>query len=182
MKAGAIAGLLPEIYRDALPASPVLAALLAVIEEMHAPTEAVLAGLDISFDPRYAPDAFVAMLARWLALGPYLEHEGAARVQTRIDPDALRKLVSVAAECARLRGTSEALVTLLECATGVSGFTITENPVDPRTGQRSAFHICVGIPADAAHRLDLVARIVAGERPAWVTYELDILPAGPDGT
>jgi phage tail-like protein len=175
VKAAAIAGLLPEIYRDALPASPVLAVLLAIMDDMHAPVEALLAGLDAYFDPRFAPDALIAMMARWLALGPYLDHDPATGRAARISPEALRKLVAVAATCARLRGTSETLVILLELSTDIAGFRIIENPPDPETGQPQSFHIRVEIPAAAGAQKDLIARIVAGERPAWVTFELDIL-------
>lgn len=179
MRAAEIARLLPELYQDALEPGSVLDGLLAVMEAMHAPDEATLAAVDSLFDPRRAPDAFVAMLAQWLALGPYLEREGAEQRRVAVRPGPLRDLVSIAAEAARLRGTEQTLRLLLERATGVPGFAVIENPPDG-AGRPMPFHIRVAAPAKAAGQIELVRRIVAGERPAWVTFDIVQMAAGPE--
>ncbi|WP_026608000.1 phage tail protein [Methylocapsa acidiphila] len=171
MRAAEIARLLPEIYQDALDASPALCTILDIMERLHAPDERVVANIDAYFDPRRAPDAFVEMMARWLALGPYLERDPLGQRRAAVGPAALRDLVAVAAELARYRGTADAMIAFLERATGVTGFTIEENPPDS-AGRPQPFHIRVGVPPAAAAKRDLVSRIVAGERPAWVTFEL----------
>lgn len=171
MRAEEIARLLPEIYQDALDASPVLRTILDLMARLHAPDESAVAHFDSYLDPRRAPDAFVEMMARWLALGHYLERDALGQRRAAIGSAALRDLTAVAAELARLRGTADAIVAFLERATGVAGFAIEENPPDA-TGCLQPFHIRVTVPQAAVIKMDLVRRIVAGERPAWVTFEL----------
>jgi phage tail-like protein len=171
MRAEEIAHLLPAVYQDAVPGSPVLRAILGAMEALHAPDEAAIAGFSAYLDPRRAPDPFVRMLAHWLALGPYLEDERLVDRRVTISPAPLRDLVAIAARAARLRGTAETIIEVLTAATGVSGFTIEENPSDT-AGRPQPFHIRVTVPPAASNQIELVNRLVAGERPAWVTYEL----------
>jgi phage tail-like protein len=171
MRAEEIARLLPAVYQDAVADSPVLGALLSVMETMHAPDEAAITGFSAYLDPRRAPDAFVRMQAGWLALEPYLEDEHLVDRRVTISPGPLRDLVAIAARAARLRGTEKTIIEVLTAATGVKGFEIEENPPDA-AGRPQPFHIRVTVPAAASNQVELVNRLVAGERPAWVTYEL----------
>jgi phage tail-like protein len=171
MRAEEIARLLPAVYQDATADSPLLVAILAVMEAMHGPDEAVIASFSSYLDPRRAPDPFVRMLAGWLALGPYLEDEHLVDRRVTISPGPLRDLVAIAARAARLRGTKETILELLTAATGVRGFDLEEYPRDA-SGRPQPFHIRVTVPAAASNQIELVNRLVAGERPAWVTYEL----------
>ena len=76
---------LPETYRAAATEGSVLAAMTAVMEELHAPAEDVLARADDYIDPYRAPDRFVPMLASWLDLDRYLgvQNRGSSRDGTR---------------------------------------------------------------------------------------------------
>ena len=82
--------------------------------------------------------------------------------------------MAIAAEAGRLRGTEAALLAVLTNATGVEGFAIDENLPDQYRRAR-LFHIRVTVPAAAAAQLDIVRRLVSGERPAWVTFELSVV-------
>lgn len=161
---------LPENYRFAA-ARPdgVLAALLAVMDGMHAPAEAAVDALDAHVRPLGAPDAFVLLQASWLGLDRYFEwsgdQPGAGAPRFRAGVDRLRLLVAEAATLGRERGTNRALVRFLELATGRTGFRIGDGGPRP-------FHVTIAAPADAAPLRDLVERIVAGERPAHATYDL----------
>jgi phage tail-like protein len=173
--------LLPSIFqRTAGPGTP-LAALLEVMERMHAPAEGALDGLHVTLEPRTAPDRFLPYLARWVDLDP-IYTEGArrgepvtlARVASAIDLERLRALLTQAAQLAQRRGTRDGLLRFLETATGVAGFRIDEQVTDS-AGQVRPFHFRVSAPAEAASRRALVQRIIELEKPAYVTYELQFV-------
>jgi hypothetical protein len=165
-----IARLLPAIYRqgagpgDRAPLGPYLAAMAG----LHQPTEAVLDRLHELVDPLRTDEALLPMLSFWLDLDRYLDWpggrpgEGAARFAA--GNDRWRMLLAAAPRLRRERGRSATLIAFLELATGVAGFAVIE-------GGRP-FHARIEAPAAAGPFRGLVARIVAAERPAYVTYEL----------
>ena len=180
MKRTEINRLLPVvIQRTILPGTP-LDAILKVMEGLQAPSEDVLEHLDSFFNAYRAPDAFVPYLASWVDLERLFiavpeEFEGV------IPPfpsgtARLRELVASAAYLAKWRGTAKGLIRFLEIATGVHGFTIDEN-VPEANGLPRPFHIVVHAPAETAPYQALITRIVDLEKPAYVTYELDIRSA-----
>jgi phage tail-like protein len=175
MEESRIVKLLPEIFRSAAMAGTPLDAVLAIMAACHGPAEAAITDLDANFDPRRAPDAFVVMLAGWVALDPYLTVHGwerdGRRGRVAIDLGNLRELTTRAAELARLRGTLGTLRTFLELATGLSGFAIEENPAGV-DGRPQPFHARVQAPMGARTYQDLIALIVAREKPAFTTVEI----------
>ena len=182
MKRADIEQLLPEIFRRTLPpvrtgANP-LAAFLDVIEGLQAPDEAILTSLDTYFDPYRAPDLFVAYLAGWVDLdGLWIENpqEFTAKTLPRFPSGVgrLRDLIASAVYLSRWRGTAKGLLTFLETATGITGFAIDEQVLD-EDGQPIPFHIRVRAPKEAAVYRALIDQIIAKEKPAYVTYELQI--------
>lgn len=180
MKATEIIQLLPGIFQrtvsPAVPNSPLIA-ILAAMEELHAPTEAVLAELDTLFDPNRSPDRFVTFLARWTDLAQVLgrpartgriEAEGEEPISTGIG--RLRQLVQNAAYLSKWRGTRQGLIRFLETATGLTGFEIDD--ISPE-GAAKPFHIRVRVPAVLEPHRALIERIVVLERPAYVTSHLE---------
>ncbi|GAB3936461.1 phage tail protein [Micromonospora vulcania] len=171
MRRSAIERLLPAAYQRACVPGSVLWALLEVMEELHAPDEAILAEVDALFDPYRAPDRLVAQLTRWVAM----DH-----VVASPRPDAplplpvgrLRDLVANAALLARWRGTPYGMRRALELATGLSGFAIDE-PAD------RPFHVVVRLPAVAAGQLAVITRIVEAEKPASATVEIVVTKESP---
>src|SRR5687767_14098632 len=114
MKAEAIKALLPAVFEDAVvPGSP-LAVLLDTMEAYHQPIEDILGQLDIYFDPRQCPPAFVPFLASWVGID----------FQVTTGLGRLRELVARATALSRLRGTRQGLLQFLETATGAAGFSI----------------------------------------------------------
>ena len=182
MKRAEIELLLPEIFRRTLPpvrteANP-LASFLDAMETLHAPDESILEALDSYFDPYHAPDQFVAYLAGWVDLDDlWIENplEFTAKTLPRFPSGVghLRELVAAAVFLSRWRGTRKALLTFLETATGVSGFTIDEQVLDDN-GLPIPFHIRVNAPKAAAPYHILIENIIRKEKPAYVTYELQI--------
>lgn len=175
-----IARFLPETYRAAIvPGSP-LAAILATMEELHAPAEAALARIDDFIDPHRAPDDFVLMLSSWLDLDRYLDwtggRKGVGQARYAAGLGNLRVLCAMAVHLMRWRGTRYALEQFLAVATGLSGFTVEENPPDAK-GAAQPFHILVHAPPTARRFSDLVRRIVEEERPAYVTYDIEFKPS-----
>jgi phage tail-like protein len=170
-----IAKLLPAVIRAADEEGSVLRAALGVMQGYLAPAEAALASLDRWFDPRRAPDDFLLMTAGWTGLEAYLDERDPNRrggqARLGIDLGNLRELVVRAAASGRLRGTSDALLQMLEIATGVKGFAIVEEPLGA-DGRRVPFHFRVEAPAAARALRALVARIVEREKPAYSTAEI----------
>lgn len=158
MRRERIAELLPTVFRRALKQSPLLAATLAVMEAMHAPSEEALARFGDALNPRTADDRFVPYLASWMGL------EHVASGATPIDLTRLRELIAMASTLAKWRGTAHGLILFLEIATGLRGFRVDE----PRP-----FHFVLRAPAAAEPQRELVARIVAAEKPAYVTSALE---------
>jgi phage tail-like protein len=177
MKQNEIAALLPEIFQRTILPGTLLDALLAVMEDLHLPSEAVLDDLDSYFDPYRAPEPFIRFLAAWVDLTPLLRE-----AHEIFEPDApplssgsgrLRELVSLAAPLSQWRGTRSGLQRFLETATGVTGFEIDEQPVDELTGEIRPFHIHIRAPQATQRFQPLLEKIIEMEKPAYVTYSLE---------
>ena len=170
---------LPENYQlAAVDEHGVMAAVLAVMEGMHAPVDRVLRSIDSYFDPFRAPDPFVLMQASWLGLDRYFDWSGGTpgvgEARYPAGTDQLRLLIAEFPELVRSRGTNHSLTRFLDIATGVPGFAVS----DGKTSDE-AFHILVDVPAAAAPLRDLVERIIAGERPAHATWEIRMIADSP---
>lgn len=175
MKEAEIAQLLPEIFQRTLRPQSVLRAVLASMEELHAPAEGILAEIDAIPDPNRTPDAFVAFLARWVDLERIFTDK-TTRAPNEIEIPIstglgrLRQLIQTAAALSRWRGTRYGLRSFLETATGVTGFEIEEEVVDE--GKVKPFHIRVRAPRAVEGHRPLIEKIIEVERPAYVTWEL----------
>lgn len=161
MKSAEIARLLPGVFQRTVRAGSPLAALLAAMEALHAPSEAVLSELDALFDPRRAPERFVPFLARWVDLD--------LPVTTGLG--RLRELVAAGVELSRWRGTARGLLLFLSTATGRRDFELDER-VSGADGRPRPFHIRVRAPGELAPHRTMLERIIEMEKPAYVTYEL----------
>ncbi|MCK6547512.1 phage tail protein [Myxococcota bacterium] len=158
MRSDEIARLLPEVVERSLGESPPLAALVEVMDVLHAPVEALLRDLDAAFDPRRTRDDLVPILSEWTGVGWPAPTLG----------DGLtRELVARAASLWRHRGTARAFVEVLELATGLSGFELVEDAPG-----RPEHHVVVVAPAEARAHARLVERVVRQEKPAHVTFEI----------
>lgn len=158
MRTAEIELLLPEVLRrTVLPGSP-MAALVGVMEAMHAPAEEALRGFPSVLDPLSTPDQFVGMLATWVDLARLDETPAG-----HLDRARMRVLVSLAADLAHWRGTPGGLMWIVSVATGVAGL---------RLEQKGPFAVRVVVPAAAAAQADLVREIAAQEKPAHLVVEV----------
>jgi phage tail-like protein len=161
--------LLPAAFQRTTTGRGVLDALLAVMQTLHEPSEALLSRVDDLVCAYRAPDVLVPFLVRWVAFDHLdiasAEHGG-------VPVGRLRDLVAGAASLAAGRGTADGLCRLLSTVTGVPGFRVDE-PAD------RAFHLVVRVPPAAAAQLDLVRRVVAAEKPAATTFEVALAGAQP---
>lgn len=176
-----ISRLLPLVFqRTNNPGSP-LAALLAVMESLHAPSEQILQDIDSVFDPIRTRPEFVPLLARWVDLSWTFDRHALDPVEQGEEGPLstglgrLRELVAAAPHLAQWRGTRHGLVRFLETATGITGFQIHDGP----TGSEGAFHLVVRAPDEAVRHRALVERIIEVEKPAYVTYDLQFVAAAP---
>src|SRR5918992_2864563 len=85
MRQDEIERLLPSIFRRTAREGNPLTALLGLMEEMHAPSEAVLNRLDVMFNPRLTRAPFVIFLAYWVDLHRLFEEELRGEWQTGIE-------------------------------------------------------------------------------------------------
>ena len=162
MKQQEIAALLPGVIQRTLNGEEsILGALLAVMEEQHAPSERVLTELDTYLDAVQAPDEFVPFLAKWVDKDIYLLPDQSFPAGLH----RLRALMMASMPLSKIRGTKEALTKFLEIATGLSGFEIREVHERP-------FHVCIEYPPGARPYRNLIRQIIEIEKPAYVTYEL----------
>lgn len=185
MKQSEIEKLLPGVFQRTIqPGTPIFG-ILAAMESLHAPTEDALESLADYFNPYKTPDRFVPMLARWVDLDRFLSVTPAeldAGTPT-VFPSGLgwlRELVVHATTLSKWRGTSRGLLQFLETATGVKGFTVQEQVLGPE-GRIRPFHILVQAPREADRFGLLVRRIIEMEKPAYVTYDLEVVDRPSDG-
>ena len=174
MKQSEIKQLLPEILQRTVRSGGPLHALLAVMEDLHAPSEATLDELETYVDPYRTPDRFVPYLARWVDLDRLLpesteDTDGPPHFPSGLG--RLRELVAVAAFLSKWRGTRRGLLAFLETATGIDGFQIREQAPGTHEEHRP-YHLDIQVPPDAAAYRELIEQIVEMEKPAYVTYEL----------
>jgi phage tail-like protein len=173
MKQNEIETLLPSVFqRTALQGGP-LYALLGVMETLHAQPEAILENLEAYFDPYRCPDAFVPYLANWVDLERFLPYlpQTRSELSTFAFPPGLgrlRELILAAVFLSKWRGTALGLRVFLETATGITGFEIDEQVYD-ENGEAVPFRVRVRAPAAARKYEALVRRIIALEKPAYVT-------------
>lgn len=193
MKRTAIESLLPGIFRRSLVPGNPGRGFLEVMEQLHAPSEEILADLSAIFNPRSTRSEFVPLLARWVNLdrivtatadgtarggegapsaeGP-IDATGASRGRgIRIEPGRYRELTAIGARLSRWRGTRVGLLLFLQTATGIADFNIDEQVLDTK-GMARPFHLRVRAPESAREFQALITRIIEVEKPAYVTYEL----------
>jgi phage tail-like protein len=170
MKQESISTLLPSVFQRAAGPQTLMEALLGSMETLHAPSEEIIANIDHFFDPYQASEAFVFLLARWTDLDP-LWNRSPEQQQFAGGIGRLRELIAAAAPLSKWRGTSRGLILFLRTATGLEGFQIEEEVIGD-DGLPRPFHIRVTIPIEAASYRGLVDRIIALEKPAYVTYEI----------
>ena len=186
-----IAQLLPAVFErtlrkhDPLAAhrNTPLAALLEVMEVLQAPSEAVLAQLDATFDPRRTGDEFVPFLAYWADLTRLFDdnlnaksRSGSGTLTISSGLGRLRELIANAAFLSQWRGTRKGLLLFLQTATGLGDFEIKENV--GLDGSPRPFHISVLAPKGSAQFDHLIERIVELEKPAYVTHEISFEGGG----
>src|SRR5262245_48798881 len=109
MKSTEIERFLPSVYRRTAVDGSALAAILSIMEGMHAPAEDVLRDLPSYFDPLVCPEQFLPLLAVWVGFGHLLD----ARGRWPGDEGRLRLVIANAAELTRRRGTADGLTMFL---------------------------------------------------------------------
>jgi len=171
MQQTAIERLLPEVIRQtSTPGSP-LHALLEVMADLHAPSEAALDELERFFDPYRAPDEFLPFLTRWVDL-EWLFGEAppasalVATTEFPGGPEGLRDLIASGAHLAHWRGTEAGLLLLLRLATRREGFSVA--PALDGAGSAVPFRVELRAPDGPPKYRELVDRIARREKPAHI--------------
>jgi phage tail-like protein len=149
MRSDNIVQLLPAAYQRVFHPGGPLAALLGVMEDLHAASEEQLSHVEDLFHPYRSPDRLLPFLARWVAV----DHLGSRR-----------DLIRGGAALAQSRGTLAGLREAIRLSTGESDVDIEE---------AGAFHLIVRLPAGCA-QVEKIRHLVELEKPAATTFEIEI--------
>jgi len=171
--------LLPGVFQRTATGRNPLVTLLEIMEQFHAPSEWILEHVDEFFNPRRTTEPFVPYLAGWVDLAWLLLDPPDDPYSKRMTPlptgtGRLRELVAFAAYHSMWRGTATGLLHFLEVATGMKGFTIDEQVPGP-DGRPMPYHVRVHAPKEAGPYRELIDRIVEHEKPAYATYDSDLV-------
>lgn len=151
MRSEEIALLLPAAYQRAFHPGGPLAALLAVMEDLHEASEEQLSHVEDLFHPYRCPERMLAFLARWVAV----DHLGSRR-----------DLIKGGAGLAQSRGTLTGLRQAIRLSTGLSDVDIEES---------GPFHIVIRLPAGCT-QVEKIRHLVELEKPAATTFEIGVQP------
>ena len=180
MKRADIENLLPDVFQRALSGENTpLGATLDIMEALHADAESVLENLEVVFDPYRCSDRQASMLAYWCHIDRLVPPRDLGEnkldwsgLPMAIDAGHLRNLVRSAAWISKWRGTNMGLTEVLETATGVRGFEVSDDVSDEH-GQPIPMHIRISVPAAAASQMEVIEQIVASEKPVHVTHDFE---------
>jgi phage tail-like protein len=150
MRSEDITLLLPAAYQRAYHPSGPLAALLEVMEDLHAASEEQLSHVEDLFHPYRCPERLLPFLAQWVAI----DHLGYRR-----------DLVRGGAGLAQSRGTLAGLRQAIQLSTGISDVDIEE---------AGPFHIVIRLPAGCA-QVEKIRHLVELEKPAATTFEIGVM-------
>lgn len=144
---------LPMIFHE----SDFLARFLLIFESVWEPMEQRQDHIDMYFDPRTAPRAFLPWLASWLDVS-FNAHWPEARV---------RRLLSEAMELYRWRGTKYGMEHMIEVCTGIVP-EITDDPSQP-----FVFRVRVTLPPDGTIDAGLIEDLIQSHKPAHTGFVLE---------
>lgn len=160
---------LPALYQE----DGLAQRFTAALDEILAPVFCTLDNLDAYFDPRLAPDDFVAWLAGWVGLA----------VDDNWPLERQRALIAEAANLYRWQGTARGLAAHVALYTGTTPEIVDSGGSSWSTasggdlpGMREP-RITVRIRVDKESDLDTnrIDAIVAAAKPAHVPHEIEVL-------
>ncbi|SHH61441.1 phage tail protein [Streptomyces sp. 3214.6] len=149
---------------------------LAALDDVLAPVLLTIDNLPAHLDPRTAPEDFLAWLGEWVAVGPAADRPAGQR----------RAAVLGAVERHRRRGTRGGLdeAVRLEFGTeaeieetgGTSWSETAHSPLPGPAGAPPRVSVRVRVADPDAAGAERLRRLVAGEVPAHVGYDTELLP------
>ena len=145
---------LPVIFQD----GDFLGRFLLIFQSIWEPLEHREDHMDMYFDPRTCPVAFLPWLADWFGVS----------VGQVAEEGRFRNLIGEAVELYRWRGTRYGLTRLIEVCTGLTPL-IAETPDSP-----AILHIRVTIPPESKVDRDAIERLVQLHKPAHTAYLLEV--------
>lgn len=165
---------LPSIYQEE---DAFTVRFTEAFDDSLAPIFSTLDNLPAYFDPRYAPEDFLAWLASWVAI----------ELDETWDLERRRAAVLGGADLLRRRGTAIGLTTELELATGgqvevleSGGSAWSLDAGSPMVGAaRPALLVRIQVDKPDGVDADRVARIVEAAKPAHVPHRIEIVGSGP---
>ena len=150
-----------------------LGTFLAVMEQLHAPSEIALATLEQNFDPWRAPEDWLPFLASFLDLDRFLKSDENQTWSFPGGTQRLRQLIMEAVTLNKERGTDPGLRRFLSIATGIDQIEIT-------TAAERPYHLLITCPEVQVAGMSRgefrvwLEELVKAEKPAFVTCEITI--------
>lgn len=185
MKRRDIARLLPEVFQRTLPEewwqenstgmpANLLGAFLTGMENLHGEAEETLEHPEYYLDPVLCQEKWLPFLAGWLDFARFLKHEEKRGWVFPGGSQRLRQLILEAPALNRERGTLPGLRRFLRIATGIDAIVISYRD--------RQYHMTVTCPPPdyasygmpEAVFLEWLQELVEAEKPAYVTYEINI--------
>jgi phage tail-like protein len=165
---------LPAIFQEE---DPFTVRFTQAFDDSLAPIFSTLDNLGAYFDPRYAPEDFLAWLAGWVAI----------ELDETWDLERRREAVLGGADLLRRRGTAIGLSTELELATGgqvevleSGGSAWSLDAGSPMVGSaRPALVVRISGADGASLDLERIERIVDAAKPAHVPHRVEIVGSTP---
>ena len=164
-----LGGVLPALFQE----DPFTQRFVSAFDEVLAPVFCTLDNLEAYFDPRLAPEDFVAWLAEWVGLS--LDENWPLERQ--------RALIAQAGDLNRWRGTAKGRAAQVALYTGVEpeieetgGCEWSGTPETKPPGNDLA-HVVIRIRVPDPSKIDeqRINAIVAASKPAHVIHEIEVL-------
>jgi phage tail-like protein len=149
---------------------------LAALDDVLAPVLLTIDNLPAHLDPRTAPEDFLAWLGAWVAVGPAADRPAGQRraaVLGAVERHRRRGTKGGLEEAVRLEFAAEAEI---EETGGTSWSETAHSPLPGPAGAPPRVTVRVRVADPDAAGAERLRRLVAGEVPAHVGYDTELLP------
>ncbi|MFC4508348.1 MULTISPECIES: phage tail protein [Streptomyces] len=148
---------------------------LGALDDVLAPVLLTMDNLPAHLDPRTAPEDFLAWMGEWVATGPVAGQPAGQRraaVLGAVERHRRRGTRGGLAEAVRLEFGTEAEI---EESGGASWSETAHSPLPGPAGTRPRVTVRVRVADPDAAGAERLRRLVAGEMPAHVGYDTELL-------
>lgn len=166
VSAAAIAGLLPPVLRAGAVQDGPMAGLVDAMSAMLAPRAELIDDGAQTLQPLTAPERLLPWIAHVFGYGCLFQNAPDLAQGFPTGAARLRQFLANFEVLHHLRGTTEGLRLALTLATGESAIGIEEDA--------ERLHLAISAPASLRPHREWLGRLIAAERPAHLTWSLNL--------